>query len=92
MRYFPTRPADLAPDFHLKTVITRGEQHFVVSTCFTMDCGLETMVFAAHPDGSVTDFRDLACDRYQTEAEARAGHAALCEGFVVPPPELEDAA
>jgi len=33
----------------------------------------ETMVFR---DG---DWSDLACERYETEDEARAGHTAMCE-------------
>jgi hypothetical protein len=38
----------------------------------------ETMVFKAEGDG-VASYTDLYCDRYSTEAEAKAGHAAVVE-------------
>lgn len=41
----------------------------------------ETMVFPA--DG---DFGDIDCERYSTEAEALAGHAAMVEKWSKPQP------
>lgn len=39
----------------------------------------ETMVFPLGADGSVSDWGELDSDRYSTEAEALAGHEAVCE-------------
>jgi hypothetical protein len=41
----------------------------------------ETMVFPCDSDGAVTDWGELACNRYDSEAEARAGHAAMCAEY-----------
>lgn len=69
----------------MKTVIQRATGHYVVSTVDTYDRGLETMVFACKPDGEVTSYADLACDRYDSESEARAGHQRMVENFVYDP-------
>jgi hypothetical protein len=45
----------------------------------------ETMVFP-----SEHDMRDLDCDRYSTEAEAIAGHEAMCAKWSVESPETID--
>lgn len=71
--------------FHLTTDITRGDRHFRVST---VDLTVrhsggqyETMVFATDAQGEVTNWRELMMDRYETEAEARAGHESVCASF-----------
>lgn len=46
----------------------------------------ETMVFA-----SKDDMGELDCDRYSTEAEALAGHEAMCAKWTVEQPEPADA-
>lgn len=71
--------------FDLKTRITRGEQHYLVSTVLlpTMHSGgqYETMVFPTDAEGEVTNWREQAFDRYPTEEAARAGHEAMVENF-----------
>ena len=71
--------------FHLMTNIARGDRRFRVSTVLlpTMHSGgqYETMVFATDAQGEVTNWGELMMDRYETEAEARAGHEAVCAGF-----------
>ncbi len=37
----------------------------------------ETMVFACESDGDVSDFMALACERYESRAEAEEGHRAM---------------
>lgn len=37
----------------------------------------ETMVFPCDAEGRVTDWGDKDCERYSTEAAAKAGHAAM---------------
>lgn len=51
----------------------------------------ETMVFPCDANGKVADFGDLDCDRYSTEAEALAGHAALVAKWKQEPPQAVDA-
>jgi hypothetical protein len=34
----------------------------------------ETMVFRCSPEGKVTDFEDLDCERYSTREQALEGH------------------
>lgn len=69
------------PGFHLQTTIERGGQHYRVSTTFTPDHGLETMVFASTSEGEVTSWRDLYADRYDSLPEAEAGHKQTCIEF-----------
>jgi hypothetical protein len=44
----------------------------------------ETMVFRSEDDSD-----DLDCDRYSTEAEALAGHEAMCRKWLVKSPPEE---
>lgn len=46
----------------------------------------ETMVFDTHEGMGEVD-----CERYSTEAEALAGHAALCEKWAIADPEKDSA-
>ena len=64
-----------------RTLIQRGDKHYVVSTADTFDMGWETMVFPAREDGTVIDYTDLACVRYSNADAAAAGHAAMVIDF-----------
>lgn len=37
----------------------------------------ETMVFRCSPEGKVTDFEDLDCERYSTREQALEGHEVM---------------
>lgn len=65
----------------IRTVIVRGDRHFLVSTVDTLDAGFETMVFACDAEGDSVDYTDLDAERYTTAEEAAAGHAVMCERF-----------
>ena len=67
---------------NLKTVIERATGYYLVSTVDTFDAGLETMVFRCKKDGEVTDYTDLASDRYNTVEEARNGHQHMVDTFM----------
>ena len=69
----------------MKTVITRDDRHFVVSTVFaTMSpIGWETLVFPADQLGNITDWGEVCGVRYSTEAEAIAGHDKMVIEFQV---------
>jgi predicted ATPase len=43
--------------------------------------GYETMVFACEPDGLITDWLELDCQRYHTEDEARTGHKDMVQNW-----------
>ena len=88
MRYWQTKGAASISDFMAKsketamqTVIERGGKHYMVSTVETFDNGWETMVFLAAADGSVIDWTDLDCQRYDSEEEAKGGHLAMVNHF-----------
>mgnify|MGYP003342108540 CR=1 FL=1 len=75
----------MARSLDLKTVITRGEKTFLVSTVsLPFDLwgdGFETMVFACDPEGRVESWSDLLCQRASTLFDARASHNEVCDTF-----------
>ena len=52
---------------------------FWVSTTYTPDYGWETMAFPCDERGTVTDWSEAYCDRYDDESAAKVGHARACE-------------
>jgi hypothetical protein len=74
-----------------KDVIFRNGGHFLVSTVELggWGQGYETMVFRSDTDGEVSDWMDLACDRYDTHEEALRGHRAMTRDFQPPAPTSE---
>ena len=66
---------------NLKTVIERATGYYMVSTVDTRDAGLETLVFPCTKDGEITDYGELAGERYSTEHEAREGHFRMTKLF-----------
>lgn len=50
-----------------------------VSTTHTADHGWETMVFPCDPQGTVTDWSERDCDRYENKDGAIQGHTAMVE-------------
>lgn len=58
---------------HLKNYVIVNGQEYLVSTTFTMDRGLETMVFKSK-DEQVTDWIEVFANYYDTVDEAMKGH------------------
>lgn len=67
---------------HSADFMSCGQKSFIedamllVSTCFTLDAGWETMVFRVKEGGDV-DFSDLYAAHYDYDDEARAGHKEI---------------
>lgn len=45
-----------------RTLITNGNRHYVVDTCFTHDHGNEVMVFEGDAHGQITSWLHLDCE------------------------------
>ena len=64
----------------MKDVIkTQGGEFVYISTCFTLDHGWETMVFACNDNGEVTCWADLDAEWYDTEEQASDGHKIMID-------------
>ena len=46
-----------------RTLIENGKIGYVIDTCYTLDNGNESMVFACNCDGGNVDYLDLDCSR-----------------------------
>ena len=55
-------------------VKTKTKGYVWIDTCYTLDHGLETMVFASDKNGNVSNWTNLDCDIYATESQACEGH------------------
>lgn len=53
------------------------DSYYQIDTCYTVDHGWESMVFACNANGKVSNFEDFDCAHYDSEEEARAGHEAM---------------
>ena len=60
-------------------VKTRTRGYVLVDTCYTLDHGWETMVFASDKNGNVSNWSDLDCDVYATNFQASDGHDEMIE-------------
>ena len=61
----------------LTNIVEYKGNYYYIDSCYTLDCGYETMVFPCDEKGNVTDWGDLYCERYSTQAEMEAGHKAI---------------
>lgn len=61
------------------TIKTKNGRFVVVDTCYTLDHGLETMVFTSDEQGNVTSWTDLDAETYSTPEEAEEGHRQMIE-------------
>jgi hypothetical protein len=65
--------------FSLRDVIKIGEKSYVVSTVELLpspySSSYETMIFESTEEGRVEDYSERYCNRYDSEEEARQGHA-----------------
>lgn len=48
--------------------------YYLVDSCFTFDCGFETMIFMCNDDGKVIDWCDLYVEHYNTKSEMEIRH------------------
>lgn len=55
-------------------VKTKTKGYVWIDTCYTLDHGWETMVFASDKNGNVSNWTNLDCDIYATESQACEGH------------------
>lgn len=53
---------------------TKGGEFVYIDTCFTIDHGWETMVFACNENGEVTNWADLDAEWYGAVEQAHIGH------------------
>lgn len=60
-------------------VKTKGGEFVYIDTCFTLDHGWETMVFACTENGDVVSWVDLDAEWYNSEEEAIDGHKNMVE-------------
>jgi hypothetical protein len=61
----------------LSTTVKTKKGYVWIDTCFTMDKGLETMVFKSNKNGKVSDWMDLDCERYFSDVQAKEGHKEM---------------
>lgn len=62
-----------------RDIVEINRKHYVVDSCFTLDCGFETMIFACDSNGNVTDWKDLYAEWYDTVAEMETRHKEIVE-------------
>lgn len=65
-----------------RTIISNGENHFCIDTCYTDDCGNESMVFECDENGEVTDWDDLDCRRYFGDSEMEKVHNEMVQNWI----------
>lgn len=58
------------------TVKTRTRGYVWIDTCYILDHGWETMVFASDENGNVSNWMDLDSDIYATKSQASDGYEA----------------
>lgn len=63
--------------FKMRDTITSYRGKVIIDTCLTTDCGYETMVFKANPDGTLGE--SLDSDNYFDKDHAVVGHMAMIE-------------
>ena len=61
------------------TIISNGEKHFFIDTCYTDDQGNESMVFTCDENGNVTDWSGLDCRRYFGDSEIEKVHNEMVQ-------------
>jgi hypothetical protein len=61
------------------TTILNGKYGFVIDTCFTIDHGNESMVFACDEKGEITDWTDLDCKRGFSTNEMESIHKQMVQ-------------
>ena len=65
---------------HLKSYVVCNEQEYYVSTVYTFDNGLETMIFECE-DKFVTNWFEVYVRHYETTKEAVEGHDEIVKNI-----------
>lgn len=61
----------------LTHIVKSNGKHYLVDSCYTWDCGYETMIFRCDSKGNVKNWRDLFSEHYQSESEMQQGHMKI---------------
>lgn len=61
----------------LSDVVEHKGNYYFVDSCYTLDHGYETMIFACDENGNVTDWGDLYCDIHLSERQMIDAHKAI---------------
>lgn len=65
-----------------RTIISNGEKHFMIDTCYTFDCGNESMVFKCDENGDVERYIDLDCKRHFNDSEMEKVHNEMVQEWI----------
>ena len=66
---------------HLMDYVKVNDRYYYVSTAFTIDKGLETMIFEADENNRVIDWMELYVKHYSSENKAIEGHRYAIENI-----------
>ena len=61
----------------LTHIIKSNGKYYLVDSCYTWDCGYETMIFRCNSKGNVKNWRELFVARYQSESEMQQRHMKI---------------
>ena len=61
----------------LSDVVEHKGNYYYIDSCYTLDHGYETMVFACDVNGNIFDWTELYSDWYSTKEEMEIGHKAI---------------
>lgn len=64
----------VARETALSDVVKLNGNYYYVDSCYTLDHGYETMVFACDSNRNVTDWSDLYCEIYDNRDEMEIRH------------------
>lgn len=64
---------------HLMDYVKVNDRYYYVSTNYTFDNGLETMIFETDKNNRVIDWMELYAEHYSSENEAVEGHRYAVE-------------
>lgn len=65
-----------------RSIISNGENHFCIDTCYTYDCGNETMVFVCDENGKVTHWDYIDCRRNFGDSEMEQVHNEMVQKWI----------
>lgn len=65
-----------------RTFISNFKNHFIVDTCYTIDYGNESMVFACDKNGKITEWNDLYCKRGFSTKKMETVHNEIVEMWI----------
>ena len=63
----------------LTKIVKTSKGYVLIDTCFTLDHGWETIVFACDENGKVDNWQGLDVDIYGSQVAAENGHWQMVE-------------